>query len=179
MPSFKAGGKEYLLTIDGPKIRRVRDAVKVDGVGLDLVSRDASSFQKLADEPLLVQEVLSVLCRSQYEANGLTDEQFQESLSGDDGYNAANALVEAIIDFFPSRQQKVLREMLATSREAEAEIHATAQRRTADPRLRAALKAKGAAEVNQAFDDLLSELGLTPLSSATSLPDGAESNPTA
>jgi hypothetical protein len=159
MPSFKAGGREWLVSIDAPKIRRVRESCKVD-----LGARNASQFQQLSDDPLLAGQVLWQLCRQQAEAVGISEEAFESLLSGDDGEAAGMCLVEAIIDFFPTRQQKLLREMLATEQAVSAARVEAAESRIRSPETLEALRAKAIREVNESFDQMLAK---TSLSSAT------------
>lgn len=157
MPSFKAGDKEYLVVVDGPKIRRIRETCKTDdGKPFDPVARDASGFEALSSDPLLVQDVLWVVCEKQAKENGLnTKDQFDSLLCGECAENAANALIDAVIDFFPPRQRDVLRQMVATNRAATLAIHEAAMARVKDPKLAETLASKAIAEVNKAFDKLL------------------------
>lgn len=150
MPSFRAGGREWLVSIDAPKIRRVREACKVD-----LGSRKAEQFEQLTGDAVLAGEVLWQLCRSQAESVGMTEEAFQSMLSGDDGEAAGTALIEAIIDFFPSRQRTLLREMLATETAVSSARIEAAESRIRNPDTIEQMKAAAIAEVEARFDDML------------------------
>ena len=150
MPSFRAGGREWLVSIDAPKIRRVREACKVD-----LADRTAKQFEQLTSDPLLAGEVLWELCRSQADAISMGPDAFQSLLMGDDGEAAGHALIEAIIDFFPNRQRQVLREMLASETELAEARQAAVQDRLSDPALKESRKAKAIAEINAKLDELL------------------------
>lgn len=151
MPSFKAGGREWLVCVDGPKIKRIREAC-----GVDLGARDCSQFDRLTNEPLDAQEVLWLLCRKEVEAAGLDHDQFQELLSGDVGELAGIALIEAVIDFFPSRQRMLLRDMLAKNQAVQEAATEAATARLNQAGTLEAMKADAIAEMNAALDKALS-----------------------
>jgi hypothetical protein len=151
VPSFKAGGREWLVAVDGPKIRTVRKEC-----GVDLGARDCSQFDKLTNDPLLAQDVLWQLCRKDAEAAGLDCEQFQGLLSGDVGEAAGISLIEAVIDFFPSQQRKLLRDMLAKNQAVQEAATEAASARLNLAGTLEAMKADAIAEVNAALDRALS-----------------------
>jgi len=153
MPSFKAGGREWLVRVDGPAIRAC-----ISECGINIGAYDCQQFERLTAEPLLAFDVLWVLCRQQAQSANIAKEQFEAGLVGDDGDAAANCLLEAIIDFFPSRQRSTLREMLARNREVqEAAQEAAASRLTSQDTVQA-VKSAAVAEVNAAIDAALSKL---------------------
>jgi hypothetical protein len=160
MPTFKtAGGVEWVVKVDGPKALQVRRELD----GLDIVARDASQFEVLTNDPLKSQQVLWILCREQAAHKGLEQEAFMGLLGGDVGRDAGVALIEAITDFFPTRQREALRQMLAANLEAEAAMQEHVATRLSQPGLAEKLAAKGIREIDQALDQLLG----TPQSSAT------------
>jgi hypothetical protein len=71
------------------------------------------SLMKLATDPYTTANVLYLLCEAQCEKAGVTDEQFGEALAGDVIDEAAQALMDELVDFFPKRQREALRTMLA------------------------------------------------------------------
>ena len=112
MHSFKdANGREWIIKIDAPKIAEVRSALNVN-----LIAKDYSAFVELANDEVLLVNVLWVLVRDQ--ADGLTDVQFGRAMVGDPIEHATGALVRAVCDFFPHRQ----RGMLHSLRERQAAI---------------------------------------------------------
>ena len=77
MPAFTDTLKrEWLITIDAPKIQAVRGECQIDLAGID-----GQAFQKLHDDPYLLVNVLWVLCRQQRPDVNAT--QFGEGLVGD------------------------------------------------------------------------------------------------
>ncbi|MCJ7543370.1 MAG: hypothetical protein MUP47_02200 [Phycisphaerae bacterium] len=93
------------VAIDVNALRRLRAAVHVDL--MEAIQGDL--LDKLAADPVLLVDVLWVLCREQAEAAGITDEQFGGAVIGDVIEAATDALLEELADFFPQRRRKVLR----------------------------------------------------------------------
>tara|TARA_Y100001951_G_scaffold51062_1_gene40331 strand:+ start:2155 stop:2649 length:495 start_codon:yes stop_codon:yes gene_type:complete len=52
-------------------------------------------------------DVLYILCSSQAEKNEISDVEFGESLYGDVLFEGINAMVEALIDFFPNPKKRM------------------------------------------------------------------------
>jgi len=110
-------------------MRRVKSAL-----GLDLMhlAQDQSVLTRLASEPELLIETLLLCTQPQREAKCVTDDQFLDAFNGYTIEAATNALVDAVIDFFPSAQRRPLRAawaamqrgMTAASDEATAKIEA-------------------------------------------------------
>lgn len=108
MPSFKdSNGREWMLRLDAPTIRAIRQSLDVN-----LASFDGPTFARLGSDPCLLVDVLWLMCREQAQPIGVTDEQFGRSLVADSLEAGSDALLEAIVDFSPSRRAKVLKEMI-------------------------------------------------------------------
>lgn len=165
MRTFKLGAVEFQVKIDAPKVQLIRAKCQ-----LDLASSDCSQFEKLSADPVLAQTVLWYLCESQVKDVGMTDAAFFDLLAGDGGEDAGAQLFEAIIDFFPNRQQReALRRMLAANVEA---VNLTSQgvvERIAAAKLPQTLAKKALAE----FDQRIAEMLGMPSSSATDLPESS------
>jgi|SRR6185295_2782872 len=149
------------ITVRG--IRHVKEAL---GVNLFKLSENKfAGLTELLDDELQLVNVIYVLCRDQLNAQNITDEQFGESLDGEAFGRAAEAFLQAYINFSP------------------------------DPRIRAALgslKAKGQAaltliltdaekQIEQATPDWMADklrerFGISPASSE-SIPDRIASAP--
>lgn len=126
MPTFRAGGREWLLKLDAPKIREVR--AQFDGLDLADSDRNMRAYDRCADDPVLLVDVLYVLCRDQVATAGMTDRQFGESLTGQALADATTALVEAYADFSPARapairaRQKQIAELMSRAEATDAEF---------------------------------------------------------
>lgn len=108
-------GRKWVLTLDVVEIRRVSART---GFRLDkLFGDNAAGLEKLFGDPLAFVDVLFVLVEPRAKEIGVSDEQFGRSLAGDAIDDAAKAFMEALADFSPSRQRKVLRALAAKTDE--------------------------------------------------------------
>lgn len=99
-------GRTWVLTVNVDAIKRVRNLTDVDlltVVGGDLLER-------LAEDPVLLCDVLYALCKPDADVKQVSDEDFGRAMSGDAIEQATTALLEAIADFFPSRKGQLLRQ---------------------------------------------------------------------
>lgn len=160
--------KPYSVKLDAPKIHAVR--VKCDG--FDLASGDPKQYQRLED-PVLLVNVLWVVCRDQAITAQIGEQQFGESLAGDSIESATAALLGAITDFFPKAKRELLAAVNAQNEKLQKTAHKKAMAKLGDPklmdRIEQALEQKLDAEI---------EAILTQSSNAMNAPDSAESQPT-
>lgn len=115
MPTFKTGEQEWLVRLDAPTIAEVRERV-----GVDLADTTGQTFAKLQQDPVSLVNSLWVIVEKQALQRGVTDEQFGASLVGDPIEEATEALLNAIVDFFPRRKREILRAMLARQKRIQA-----------------------------------------------------------
>lgn len=111
-------GREWTISVTVSAVKRVRDLCKLDL--LDVVGPDGGALGKLSSDPVLLANVLYVLCKPKADERGITDEQFGEALAGDAIEAATAALLEDLVDFFPKPKREVLRKMLEAARRVEA-----------------------------------------------------------
>jgi hypothetical protein len=159
MPAFRdSSGREWLVRLDGPKIKEVRSEC-----GIDLVSLDGTTFDRLERDPALLVDCLWTLCRGQN--SGVTPDQFGEALVGDAIEDACNAMLNAIADFFPSRKRSLLRSLIGQQAATRTKGLELATAKLTDPALQdkitQAMEAKLTAELQSLLDGL---------NTATSLP---------
>ena len=111
-------GQKWAVEITVGTIRRAKTML-----GIDLYSLFDDNFaglQKLSANPAQLADVLFVCCKTQADAEKVTDEQFGEALAGDSLEAAGEAFVDAFLDFFPNRRAKqTLRKMMVKSREVQ------------------------------------------------------------
>jgi hypothetical protein len=151
MPGFIASdGAEYLLTIDAPKIKAIRDELD----GLDII--EFTTFETLARDPVALVDVLWILCREQAKQAGITSREFGEALVGDPIEDATKALIEAVADFFPARKRSLLLSLAKTTAETEATAMEAAQKRIDDPELGEEMRLAIEKQVNQTMQQLTS-----------------------
>ena len=147
MSTFKTAQRDWVLEVNLP----VKKAVKLATDGkVDLFDVWEGRVQRELADPETLVNVLWVMCKDQADAAKVSELDFAKMFRGDVLEHAANALSEAIIDFFPSRQCQTLNKALA----------------------------KGQQVVNQAFEILNAELDkpLAPLTLKESSTSGAESS---
>lgn len=96
--------REWAIEVNVNALKRLKP------IGVDLAGDGFSTvIQQLASDPIMLVDTLFVLCQSQADKMGISDMQFGQSMAGDAIERATNALVEALIDFFPKARQRALR----------------------------------------------------------------------
>ena len=111
--------REWTIDVHVFSAKRVKDGL---GDKADLVDaqRFGDLFKACSTDPELLVNIIWFLVEPAAEKAGVSPEQFAMGLQGDALDDAADALMEATIDFFPGRQQPSLRKALAKIRETEA-----------------------------------------------------------
>jgi hypothetical protein len=102
-------GRSWQLEVLVGTIKRVRALAGVDLLGV----LEGVMLDKLASDAVLLVDVLYACCKEQADGLGISDEQFGRSMTGDALEAGSLALLEALADFFPSRQRLLLRQALA------------------------------------------------------------------
>ena len=122
MREFKdKDGRGWQVLIDVGQIELVRDVLQVDLYGLF-----SDEAKRLFSDPVLLVDVLFVLCRNQAETRKMSDVDFGRSFDGDTLEAAADALLEEVLNFFPSSRRRVLRATVDKSRELATTMQETA-----------------------------------------------------
>lgn len=103
--------REWKLSLDWDLHEQVKEREGV--ILLSLGDDDCALLARLHTDFALLVNILWILCEDQAEANGVIDtenlpatRQFAKGLGGDVLENASEALVAAVIDFFPNRGQR-------------------------------------------------------------------------
>ena len=161
MRTFKDdAGRTWSLTLNVWTVKKVRDLLGVDllDLGGDAATRDKPGllFRLIAD-PVLLVDVLYVVCKDQADGASVTDEQFGRAMGGDAIDAATRAFLEELADFTPSprdraRARKVIETTWAMIDKAQDVLDARAEK-----------------ELPAAVESALSALG----SSSTSSPDSS------
>ena len=122
MKQFKDNqGCEWVIDVNIGAIKAVRELVKVD-----LYALFADEAKRLFADPVLLVDTVYVLCREQADQRKLTDIDFGKLFEGDVLEAAANALLEAVVDFFPSSRRTILRATVNKSEQIAAKLQAKA-----------------------------------------------------
>ena len=146
-------GREWSLKVTVRSIQAVRAARD-----LDLASFDEGTMDRLATDPVLLVDVLWLLCEKQARERGVGEEQFAEAMFGDTIERAVDAMVESIAAFFPERKSCLLRNVTAKVNAVRAKAERLALAKLDDPtvmeRMDAALERRMTAE----FERILTQL---------------------
>jgi hypothetical protein len=119
-------GRQWQISVNVDSIRRVRNTLNVDLMELGT----GQLAQRLANDPVLLADILWVLCQPQAEKAGVGSEQFGTALAGDALDQATTQLFEGIADFFPQqRRRQVVRAALNKAKELDAAIAEQAVRK--------------------------------------------------
>lgn len=89
-------------------------------LGVDLLSVvDGQLLERLGNDPVMLGDMLYVLCKQQADAQGVSDEQFGAALAGDAIEAATNAFLQELVDFFPTAKRAILSKLLGKLRTLE------------------------------------------------------------
>ena len=131
MKDFKdAQGRTWDIAINVTSIKRLRDKLELD---LLAVVEGGDVLGKLVTDPVLLVDVVYVLCEAQAEERKVTDEDFGRAMAGEAIDAATKALLEDLISFFPrARQRGLLKEALATIDRLEKRVFEVGMKRLTD-----------------------------------------------
>lgn len=118
MATFRdTNGRDWHIALTVADIKRVQ---QLTGVLLtSLVEDKLVPLAELIGDPVRLVDTLYAIVQPQADAAGVTDEQFGRSLGGDSLEQAANAFVEGLLDFFPSRQRDLLKQLMQKQKELQ------------------------------------------------------------
>ncbi|MCG3178307.1 MAG: hypothetical protein BIFFINMI_00633 [Phycisphaerae bacterium] len=130
-------GRTWDIVVNVDTIKRVRDLTKISL--LEIVEPGNALVDRLASDVILVCDVLFAVVKPQADERKVSDTDFGRSLSGDVIDQATTALLEELIDFFPSRRRAILRQawakVLSVKTRLEDKAEQEARTILADPRL--------------------------------------------
>lgn len=73
---------------------------------LNMFADKLEMLHRISSDYGLLVTILHVVCRKQIDQKGLSCEEFAERFGGDSLADAHNALVQAVIDFFPDQSRR-------------------------------------------------------------------------
>lgn len=111
-------GREWRVAIRVASLARVR--VETNFELSKLLDEKLRRLGEIAADPELLCRVLFVLIADQAEKQGVTLDQFFESMAGDPLEEAFDAFLEAFADFCPSQRRALLRMLARKNKEAAA-----------------------------------------------------------
>lgn len=109
-------GREFQAAVN---LQTVVDLKETAGFDLNEIIT-GNALERLTTDPQLLVSVLWVACEESIEAHGITEpKDFARGLGGDTLAAAMDALLEAIVLFFPPSQRTALAAILDKGREVE------------------------------------------------------------
>lgn len=99
-------GREWIVRLDVNRARELRARAGYDVFG------PPASVATVIDNPEALVDALFVACEAQARERGIDGAAFASGLAGDVIDSATAALMEAVVDFFPSRRRAALRAVL-------------------------------------------------------------------
>ena len=101
-------GRTWSLTINVDAIKRVRGLLDVDL----MQAIDGKLLEQLVTDPVLLCDVVYVLCKPEADPRKVSDEDFGRAMAGDAIDSATTAMLEELVGFFPQAKRQVLRKAL-------------------------------------------------------------------
>lgn len=103
MQTFKDNaGRSWTVSIDVDAVRRVRG-----GLNINLTSTDFSKvLEQLLSDPVLLCDVLFVICKPEADRNGVSDVDFGRAMAGDAIETATRALLDELANFTPNPRDR-------------------------------------------------------------------------
>jgi len=109
MRSFKDNAdRTWTITLNVYAVKKVRDLLNVDllDLGGDQAETGNGLLYRLIADPVLLVDVLYVICKDQADGASVTDEQFGRAMAGDVIDAATRAFLEELADFTPSPRDR-------------------------------------------------------------------------
>ena len=126
------------------QMKRVRDALGIDLVNVIQAGKDGAvatdTLDRVANDPILLVDILWVLCEGQAKAAGVTDDDFGSSLAGDSIADATRAFLDELVDFFPGARRLFLKKAVDLARKYETENLEVLEKALASPEFEERLK---------------------------------------
>ena len=117
-------GRTWTLVVNVAAIKRVRALCGVDLNAIVEIDRDnnptAELLERLSTDPVLLVDVLYAVCKTECDQKGVSDEEFGAAMAGDAIEQATAALLDEVVDFFPTAKRAALQKILAATRRIEA-----------------------------------------------------------
>ncbi|WP_417849419.1 hypothetical protein [Thalassoglobus sp.] len=146
MKSFTdAKGNTWTIEVNVTTLQRVKG---LTGINLtNLIDAKGDTFTKVVEDVFVMFDVLTALVRPQLDAQGMTTEQFGESLDETSLEAAVHALIEAVIDFFREGKRTLLKRAFTKVK--------TAAERRQSTNIDKAMQAVESPEFDQAIENAL------------------------
>ena len=129
-------GRAWQIAINVDAVKRVKGLL-----GVDLMeATEGRLLERLISEPILLCDLVYALCKPQADAAHVTDEDFGRAMAGDAIEAATGAMLEELVDFFPSRRRALLAKAVGKLRTLETMVLTAAENRLDSPELETQLQ---------------------------------------
>ena len=136
MRTFKDNAdRQWTLAINVDTIRRVRAMLAVDL----LEAVEGKLIERLVGDPILLCDVIYVICKPEADQKSISDEDFGRAMAGDAIDLATSSLLEELVDFFPKNRRQLLAKALVKFRDLETKAIELVNQQLDDPNLEAKL----------------------------------------
>ena len=126
------------------QMKRVRDVLGIDLVNVISANKDGTvstdTLERVANDPILLVDILWVLCEGQAKTAGVTDDVFGSSLAGDSISEATRAFLDELVDFFPGARRAILKKAVGLARRYEEENAAALEKALESPEFEERMK---------------------------------------
>ena len=126
------------------QMKRVRDVLGIDLVNVIQAGKDGAvatdTLDRVANDPILLVDILWVLCEEQAKSAGVTDADFGSALAGDSISDATRAFLDELVDFFPGARRLFLKKAVDLARKFETENAQMLEKALASPEFEERLK---------------------------------------
>ena len=116
-------GRTWTLVVNVAAIKRVRAICGVDLNAIVEIDKDnnptAELLERLSTDPVLLVDVLYAVCKTECDQKGVSDEEFGAAMAGDAIEQATGALLDEIVDFFPTAKRMAMQKILTATRRFE------------------------------------------------------------
>ena len=124
-------GRTWTVAINVDAIKRVKSLLSINL----LEAVEGKLIEQLVSDPVMLCDVLYVLCKPEADAKQVTDEDFGRAMAGDAIDLGTTCLLEELVDFFPLAKRQVLAKALAKLKAFQTKAVETASKRLDDPKL--------------------------------------------
>lgn len=111
-------GRSWEVHITTNALKRVHS---LTGENIDTLF-DEKTVDRLCTDYVFIADALYAVCKPQADERGVTDEQFGEALAGEPLEKAIEALLEALVDFFPPKRQATARRLVKAFKKLETTV---------------------------------------------------------
>ena len=137
MKTFKDNaGRTWTIAVNVDAIKRVKALL---GINL-LEVLDGKLVERFASDPILLVDVVYAICKTEADAQNVSDVQFGQAMGGNSLDLATTALMEELVDFFPSQRRAMLRKALEKFHQAETMVLDSINAKLEGPELDAQIK---------------------------------------